>query len=239
MLEQFARTQMLLGPQAMETLSASHVAVFGLGGVGGSAAEALARSGVGNLDIIDKDVVSISNVNRQVIATLSTVGKAKVDVMAARIADINPECEVRAFRCFYLPETAGQFDFERYDYVIDALDTVTAKLQLIAQAHAAGTPIVSSMGAANKLDPAAFEIADIAKTSVCPLAKIIRKECRKRGIDHFKVAYSREAPIPPRSDVEAEEPDPGRRSVPASAPFVPPVVGYLMAAEVVKDLVGR
>ena len=250
MLEQFSRTNLLLGDKAMETLASSHVAIFGIGGVGGYAVEALARCGVGSIDIVDDDNVGITNINRQIVATTSTVGKPKVDVMEQRILDINPSCRVRKHKCFYLPATASQFDFAQYDYILDAVDTVTAKLHLITSAHEANTPIISSMGAANKLDPTAFEVADIYETSICPLAKIIRKECRKRGIGHLKVVYSKE-PVRERfggtnvEDVVQESGTiddgghrVGRAGIPASIAFVPPAAGLAMAAEVVKDLVG-
>lgn len=232
----------------MATLAQSRVAVFGIGGVGGYAVEALARSGIGTLDLIDDDQVGITNLNRQIVATHSTIGRDKVDVMAERVADINPQCTVTVHKCFYLPQTAGQFDFSRYDYIVDAVDTVTAKLRLIQDADASGVPIVSSMGAANKLDPTAFEVADIYDTSICPLAKIIRKECRKRGIKACKVVYSKEPARQPSSeamaaacaqetgsDETAAHPI-GRAGIPSSNAFVPPVAGLIMAAEVVKDL---
>lgn len=235
MQEQFARTQMLLGPTGMAALSRAHVAVFGIGGVGGYAAEALARSGVGALDLVDHDQVALSNLNRQIIATLSTVGRNKVDVMAERIADINPDCRVRARTCFYLPDTADQFDFSEYDYVVDAVDTVTAKLLLIQEADRCGVPIISSMGAADKLDPTRFEVAGIYDTSVCPLAKIIRKECRKRGVKALKVVYSKEPASRPFEDPTGEETT-RRSGVPGSVAFVPSVAGLIIAGEVVKDL---
>ncbi|MBQ9042441.1 MAG: tRNA threonylcarbamoyladenosine dehydratase [Eggerthellaceae bacterium] len=234
----------------MTALDRARVAVFGVGGVGGYVAEALARSGIGALDLIDDDLVCLTNANRQVIASISTVGKYKVDVMAERIADINPLCRVAVHKCFYLPQTAGQFDFHDYDYVVDAVDTVTAKLCLIQEAQACGTPIISSMGAANKLDPTAFEVADIYDTSICPLAKIIRKECRKRGIRSLKVVYSKEPARRPLEDASiscrahcicpqaAERHCTDRRDIPGSTAFVPPVVGLIIAGEVVKDLTG-
>ncbi len=246
---QFARTELMLGPQAMEKLAKARVAVFGVGGVGGYAIEALARCGVGALDIVDDDKVGITNLNRQIIATHKALGRYKVDVMAERILDINPSCLVTGHKCFYLPATAGQFDFSQYDYVLDAVDTITAKLQLIERAHEVGTPIISSMGAANKLDPTAFEVADIYETSICPLARIIRKECRKRGIDHLKVVYSKEVPSERfggtnLEDVRSEEGTTddgghrvGRAGIPGSISFVPPAVGLAMASEVVKDLI--
>ena len=248
MLTQFSRTQLLLGPTAMEELKNARVAVFGIGGVGGAAAETLARSGVGALDLVDDDLVCLTNINRQVVATTKTIGRYKADVMAERIRDINPHCTVTVHKCFYLPATADPFDFHDYDYVVDAVDTVTAKLQLIMQAKECGTPIISSMGAGNKMDPTAFEVADISKTSVCPLAKIIRKELRKRGVNHLKVVYSKERPIRPYQDLsvscryncvcppEAQRHCTDRRDIPGSSPFVPPVVGMIIASEVVKDL---
>ena len=233
--ERFCRTGMLLGGEALEKLAACRVAVFGIGGVGGYAAEALARSGVGALDLIDSDTVSVSNINRQIIALSSTVGLPKVEVMRARIADINPACAVRAHNVFFLPDTAQEFDFSAYDYVADAVDTVTAKLCIIRAARAAGVPVISCMGAGNKLDPSAFEVADIYKTSVCPLAKVMRAECRKAGIDRLKAVYSKEPPVVPRFEVK----DGARRSVPGSAAFVPGAAGLLMAAEIVKDLIAK
>lgn len=199
-MEAFSRTELLLGAANMEKLRQARVAVFGVGGVGGYVVEALARSGVGRLDLIDRDVVSLTNINRQIIALHSTVGRYKVDVAKERVLDINPEAAVNVYRIFYLPETAGQFDFTEYDYVVDAIDTVTGKLMLAEQAERAGTPIISSMGAGNKLDAAAFEVADIYETSVCPLAKVMRRELKRRGIRRLKVVYSKEIPILPTSD---------------------------------------
>lgn len=237
MQDQFSRTQLLLGRDAMERLSRSRVAVFGLGGVGGSAAEALARSGIGALDLIDDDTVSLSNLNRQIIALHSTLGQYKADAARARVLDINPACEVRAFRVFYGPETAEQFDFTKYNYVVDAIDTVTGKLGLIMQAREAGVPIISSMGAGNKLDPTRFEVADIAKTSVCPLARVMRRELKKRGVSHLKVVYSREPAMTPAEN-GSEASEPGRRQVPGSTAFVPTAAGLILASEVVLDLAG-
>ena len=239
--KQFVRTELLLGTEALDRLQKAHVAVFGVGGVGGFAIEALARAGVGAIDIIDNDTISETNLNRQVIALHSTIGREKVEVMRERILDINPECKVRAHQCFYLPATRDQFDFSEYDYVVDAVDTVTAKLQLIQEAHEHGTPIISCMGAGNKLDPAQLEIADINETSVCPLAKVIRKECRKRGIPGFKVVYSTEPALTPQvdpSDPNAEQPPEGRRALPGSFTPVPATAGLIIAAEVLKDLAG-
>lgn len=224
----FGRTEMLFGREAMEKLASSRVAVFGLGGVGGHAAEALARSGVGALDLIDHDRVSISNLNRQIIATHKTLGQYKADAAADRIADINPGCRVTVHRVFYLPEMADRFDFRNYDYVVDAIDTVAGKLTLIEAARRAGTPIICSMGAGNKLDASAFQVADIYETSVCPLARIIRRECRRRGIESLKVVYSAEEPRKPPQEVRA----------PGSVAFVPAVAGLIMAGEVIRDLAG-
>lgn len=242
MLDRFTRTQLILGKDGMEKLGNSRVAVFGVGGVGGYAVEALARSGVGALDLIDNDVVCLSNINRQIYATGKTVGQHKVDVARERILDINPECVVRTYKTFYMPDTAGQFDFKEYDYIIDAIDTVTGKLELAVQADAAGTPIISSMGAGNKMDPTAFEVTDLYKTSICPLAKVMRRECKKRGIKKLKVVYSRETPIRPLEDMAicaqgAEQESTGRRSVPGSTAFVPSVAGLIIAGEVIKDLI--
>ena len=235
MIDQFSRTQLLLGREALEKLACSRVAVFGVGGVGGYTVEALARSGIGALDLIDNDTVALSNLNRQIIALHSTVGLYKVDAAAARIRDINPACRVTAHKTFYLPETQDQFDFTQYDYIVDAIDTVKGKLALVENAQAAGTPIICSMGAGNKLDPTAFEVADIYQTSVCPLAKVMRTECRKRGIRRLKVVYSREPPLTPTGGEES--PANGRRAVPGSVAFVPSAVGLIIAGEVVRALV--
>ena len=249
MLNQFSRTQLLLGPEGMEKLKNARVAVFGIGGVGGYAVEALARSGVGALDLIDDDLVCLTNINRQIIATTKTVGRHKVDVAEERVHDINPHCVVRTYKTFYMPETADQFDFKEYDYIIDAIDTVTGKLELIVRAQEAGTPIISSMGAGNKLDPTAFEVADLYKTSVCPLAKVMRRECKKRGIKYLKVVYSKEEPIRPLEEMSiscrkncicppgAERKCTERRDIPGSTAFVPSVVGLIIAGEVIKDLI--
>lgn len=243
MLEEFSRTELLLGENVMETLAQSRVAVFGIGGVGGYVVEALVRSGIGAIDLIDNDKVSISNLNRQIIATQKTVGQYKTDVMKERILDINPNCKVEVHRCFYLPENKDEFDFSKYSYVVDAVDTVTAKLQLVMQAKEAGVPIISSMGAGNKLNPAEFEITDIYKTSVCPLAKVMRRELKKRDVKHLKVVYSKEEPITPKSnpkeDCQETETATKRRSTPGSVAFVPSVVGLMIASEVVKDLAGQ
>ncbi|MFR4351704.1 MAG: ThiF family adenylyltransferase [Roseburia sp.] len=249
MLNQFSRTELLLGKEAMERLSRARVAVFGVGGVGGYTAEALVRSGVGAIDVIDDDKVCLTNLNRQIIATRSSVGRYKVDVMKERILDINPACAVEAYQCFYLPETQEQFDFRQYDYVVDAVDTVTAKLALVMQAKEMGTPIISSMGAGNKLNPAEFEVVDIYKTSVCPLAKVMRRELKKRGVKKLKVVYSKEQPLTPLEGAGnscktgcicppgAERKCTQRRAIPGSTAFVPSVVGLIIASEVVKDLI--
>ena len=248
MLNQFSRTQLLYGQDNMRRLAASRVAVFGIGGVGGYVVEALARSGVGALDLIDDDRVCITNLNRQILATRKTVGKYKVDAAEERIREINPQCEVRTYKTFYLPETQDQFDFHDYDYVVDAIDTVSGKLAIIENAKKAGVPVISSMGAGNKVDPAALEVADIYETSVCPLARVMRRECRKRGIDSLKVVYSRETPIRPLEDMSISCRQhcvcpPGtvrkctqRRDIPGSTAFVPSVAGLIIAAEVVRDL---
>lgn len=233
MKEEFSRTALLLGEDGVSCLSSSRVAIFGVGGVGGYVAEALARAGVGTLDLIDKDDVSVSNINRQIIALHSTIGQYKVDVAAARIKDINPDAVVNVYRTFYLPETASEFDFSAYDYVVDAIDTVTGKIQLVLQAQAAGTPIISSMGAGNKLDPTRFEVADIYKTSVCPLAKVMRRELKSRGVKKLKVVYSKEPPMTP--NVSSRE---NGKQVPGSIAFVPSCVGLIIAGEVIKDLTG-
>ena len=233
----FSRTQMLLGPEAMEKLRQSRVAVFGIGGVGGYVVEALARAGVGALDLVDHDRIALSNLNRQIIATRETLGEYKVDVAEARIHSINPDCKVTVHRIFFLPETREQFVFSDYDYVVDAIDTVAGKLALVETAKAAGTPVICAMGAGNKLDPSAFRVADIYETSVCPLARVMRSECRKRGIDRLKVVYSTEPPLQPLEQSEASAS--ARRSTPGSVSFVPSVAGLILAGEVVRDLVGR
>jgi len=224
MNEQFHRTSLLIGQENIKLLSRCCVAVFGIGGVGGHAAEALCRSAIGSIDVFDGDVVDITNINRQLIATHKTVGRNKVDVMKERLLDINPEAKIGAHKIFYLPETADEVDLTKYDYVIDAVDTITAKIELICRCKSMNVPVISSMGAANKLDPAAFKVADIFDTSVCPLARIMRKELRERGISTLKVVYSKESPI------TGEKP-------PSSISFVPPVVGLILAGEVIKDLI--
>lgn len=236
MTEEFSRTERLIGVEAMERLKNARVAVFGVGGVGGYVVEALARSGVGALDLIDSDTVNLTNINRQIIALHSTIGRFKVDVMKERIADINPGCQVTVHRCFYLPENKDEFDFTQYTYVVDAVDTVAAKIQLVLQAKEADVPIISSMGAGNKLNPASFEVADIYKTSVCPLAKVMRRELKQRGIKHLKVVYSREEAIKPLEE-EVPGTTPRKRSTPGSVAFVPSVAGLIIASEVLKDII--
>ena len=247
MQDQYSRTQLLLGAEAMEKLHHARVAVFGIGGVGGYTVEALARSGVGALDLIDDDRVCLTNLNRQIIATRSTVGQYKVDVAEQRIHDIDPNIKVTTHRCFFGPETQDDFDFTQYDYVVDAIDTVTGKLALVMKCKEAGTPIICSMGAGNKMDPTRFEVTDIYKTSVCPLAKVMRTECRKRKIKHLKVVYSKEPALTPMADgaaqgdtcpADAQRKGTPRRTVPGSNAFVPSVAGLIIGGEVVKDLVG-
>lgn len=251
MLNQFSRTQILIGEEAMEKLQHAHVAVFGVGGVGGYTVEALARSGVGEITIVDDDEVCLTNINRQIIATRSTVGKKKVEVMRDRILDINPDAVVHMYSCFYLPENADEFDFTQYDYVVDAVDTVTAKIELVLQAQKCNTPIMSSMGAGNKLDPTMFEVADIYKTSVCPLAKVMRRELKARHVKKLKVVYSKELarkPLAEETENSCKENcicPPGatrtcaqRRAIPGSTAFVPSVAGLIIAGEVIKDLTG-
>ena len=234
MSEEFSRTELLLGKDAIDRLAESRVAIFGVGGVGGYVAEALARCGVGKFDLIDNDTVSLSNINRQIIATHKTVGMNKVNVMRDRIVDINTEAEVRIYNCFYLPETHDDFDFRNYDYVVDAVDTVAAKLDIVMQANEAGIPVISSMGAGNKLDPCGFMVSDIYKTSVCPLAKVMRHELKKRNVKSLKVVYSKEEPISVSAPLEEGS---KRRSIPGSISFVPSTVGLIIASEIVKDIV--
>ena len=248
MLNQFSRTQLLLGQEGMEKLFQARVAVFGIGGVGGYTVEALARSGVGTLDLIDDDKICLTNLNRQIFATRKTVGQYKVDIAQQRILEINPKAVVHTYKTFYAPQTAELFDFSQYDYVVDAIDTVTGKLELVEQAEKAGVPIISSMGAGNKMDPTAFEVADIYETSVCPLARVMRRELKRRGIRKLKVVYSKEPPMTPIDDMAISCRTncicpPGtarkctqRRQVPGSNAFVPSVVGLIIAGEVVKDL---
>ncbi len=241
-MEQFIRTKMLLGDETMEKLNNAHIAVFGIGGVGGYVVEALARSGIGKFDLIDNDTVALSNLNRQIIATHTTIGKYKVDVMKERILDINPNAQVNVFKCFFLPENSKEFDFSKYTFIVDAIDTVTAKLELIVRANEAGVPIISSMGTGNKLDPTKLEITDIYKTEVCPLARVMRTELRKRNIKKLKVVYSKEQPI----KVQRETPNQitlkksGRiKDVPGSTAFVPSVAGLIIASEVIRELKGE
>ena len=248
MLNQFSRTELLFGKAAMEKLENSRVAVFGIGGVGGYVCEALVRSGVGHFDLIDDDKVCLTNLNRQIIATRKTVGKYKVDVMRERMLEINPDCDVRVHKCFYLPETAAEFNFSDYDYVVDAVDTVTAKVTLVLEAQKAGVPIISCMGAGNKLDPSRFRVADIYKTQGCPLARVMRTALRKRGVKKLKVVYSDEIPTRPIEDMSiscrshcicppgAKHKCTERRDIPGSTAFVPSVAGLIIAGEVVKDL---
>lgn len=248
MLDQFSRTQLLLGKEGIDRLAASRVAVFGIGGVGGYVCEALVRSGVRKFDLIDDDRVCLTNINRQIIATRKTVGKYKAEVMAERMREINPDADIRIHKCFYLSENEDEFPFEEYDYVIDAVDTVTAKLALVMKAQQMDIPIISSMGAGNKLDPTAFRVADIYETKVCPLAKVMRTECRKRGVKRLKVVYSEEKPTLPLEDMSISCRThcicpPGtkhkcteRRDIPGSTAFVPSVVGLIIAGEVVKDI---
>lgn len=262
--ERFVRTEMLLGSAGIEQLKNSRVAIFGIGGVGGYVAEALARSGVGAFELIDNDTVALSNLNRQIIALESTIGRYKTEVMKERIAQINPEAEVQTRECFFLPENADSFDFSKYDYVVDAIDTVTAKIELVMQAQAAGVPIISSMGTGNKLNPAMLQVTDIYKTKVCPLAKVMRKELKARGVKHLKVVYSEELPMTPqeiqegvgspediclvqneaadqeclsyKDSISVQTPVSRRRATPGSTSFVPPVAGMILASEVVKEL---
>ena len=237
MLHAFSRTQMIFGEEAMQRLYGARVAVFGVGGVGGHVVEALARSGVGAIDLIDDDTVNLTNLNRQIIALRSTLGQYKVDAAKARILDVNPDCKVTAHRLFFTPETAEAIDFTQYDYVVDAIDTVSGKLEIIVRCKNAGVPVLSCMGAGNKLDPTAFEVTDITKTSVCPLARVMRRELKKRGVEHLKVVYSRETALTPLPDPDAVQDAGARRSVPASNAFVPAVAGLIAAGEVIKDIV--
>ena len=251
MLNQFSRTELLFGAEAMEKIASCHVAVFGIGGVGGYTAEALARSGVGTLTLVDDDRICLTNINRQIFATRKTVGTSKTDAAEERLKDINPNIHIIKRETFYTPQNADEFDFTEYDYIVDAVDTVSAKLALVENAHKANTPIIASMGAGNKVDPTAFEVADIFETSVCPLAKVMRYECRKWGIDHLKCVYSKEQPLTPIEDTENSckyhcicPPDTKRkceirRQVPGSNAFVPSVVGLIIAGEVLKDIINE
>lgn len=241
-MNEFSRTELLIGQAALEKLQNSRVAIFGVGGVGGYVCEALVRSGVGHFDLIDNDTVSLTNINRQIIALHSTIGKLKVDVMKERMLDINPDVDVSVHPCFYLPETADQFDFSNYDYVVDAIDTVTGKIEIIVQAAAHQVPVISSMGAGNKLNPAMMEVSDIYKTSVCPLARVMRRELKKRHIKHCKVVYSKEKAIQPSQAslekyVADSEENFTKKSIPGSTAFVPSVAGLILASEVIKDLI--
>ena len=238
-MDPFSRTALLLGSEGMQKLKNARVAVFGLGGVGGYVVEALARSGIGALELVDHDIINITNINRQILATTKTVGKSKALAAKERVLEIDPDISVTSREHFFHPDTAGTFDFSGYSYVVDAIDTVTGKLALVTAAQAAGVPIISCMGTGNKLDPTRFQIADISKTSVCPLARIMRKECAKRGIRHLKVLYSTEDPIPsdPTALSDEELPE-GRRALPGSVAFVPSVAGLIIAGEVIKDLLG-
>lgn len=236
-MDQFIRTEMLFGTEAMERLKHSHVVIFGIGGVGGYVAEALARSGIGQMTLVDNDKVAESNINRQMIATYDTIGRDKVLVMKERILSINPNAKVTTKACFYLPETASEFNFSEYSYIVDAIDTVTAKIDLILRAKEAGTPIISCMGTGNKLEPSKLEVADIYDTSVCPLAKVMRKELRARAVKQLKVIYSKEEPrVPQKGMPVKEEGNSGRRRIPGSTAFVPPAAGLLIASEVIKEL---
>ncbi|MDO5141099.1 MAG: tRNA threonylcarbamoyladenosine dehydratase [Eubacteriales bacterium] len=238
MLSQFSRTELLLGSSSTEILNASRVAVFGIGGVGGFVVEALARAGIGTFDLIDNDTVSLTNINRQIIATHSTIGRLKTEAAAERLRDINPQAIINIRNTFFLPENAESIDFSRYDYVVDAIDTVSGKLAIIMSAKAAGVPVISSMGTGNKLDPTALTVADIYNTSVCPLARVMRTELKKRGVKELKVVYSQEKPLTPccSPDVEVEKPAAGRRQTPGSVSFVPSAAGLIIAGEVIKDL---
>ncbi len=235
MLGPFSRSELLLGSEGLQRLANARVAVFGVGGVGSFVAEGLARGGVGHITLFDNDVVSLTNLNRQLVALHSTLGQPKVEIMAARIRDINPQAQVECHACFYMPENAHEYPLESYDYVVDAIDTVTAKLELAQQAHKAGVPIISCMGAGNKLDPTAFCVADIYETSVCPLAKAMRKALRERGVPALRVLYSKEPPSPHRCEIEK---DSQKRQTPGSLPFVPSVAGLILAGEVIKHLAG-
>lgn len=236
MNEQFQRTALLIGQEGVNALQSARIALFGVGGVGSFTAEALIRAGIGTLDLFDNDTVCSSNLNRQLIALHSTIGQFKVDAARARLLDINPAAQIGAHRLFYLPETADQVDLSQYDYIIDCIDTVSAKIDLVVRAAALNVPIIASMGTGNKLDPSAFEVADLSKTSVCPLARVMRQELRKRGIEHLKVVYSREIPRTPLADVPADAPTASRRSTPGSISFCPSVAGLIIAGEVIRDL---
>ena len=232
-MEQFSRLELLIGEDKLEIIKNKRVAIFGIGGVGGAVVEALARSGISKFDLIDNDIVSISNINRQIIATLDTVGKYKVDVMKDRILSINKNAEVNIYKCFFLPENSNEFDFSQYDYVVDAIDTVTAKIEVIRKAKENNVPVISSMGTGNKINPTKLEVSDINKTSVCPLAKVMRYELRKRNIKNVKVVYSKEEPLTPKKIINDDK----KRNIPGSTSFVPPVAGYIIASEIIKDII--
>ncbi len=235
MQNRFSRTELMIGPDALEKLKNSRVAIFGIGGVGSYTAEALARSGIGAIDLIDNDKVCMTNINRQLYATLSTIGKYKVDVAKERIEDINPDATVRTYKTFYMPDNAHEFSFTDYDYIVDAIDTVTAKIDLVMKATEANVPVICSMGTGNKMDPTSFEVADIYKTSVCPLAKVMRYELKRRGVKKLKVVYSKEIPLGYACECTEDSP---KRRIPGSNSFVPPVAGMIIAGEVIKDLIG-
>ena len=237
MLNQFSRSELLLGEDGLKKLKSSRVAVFGIGGVGGYTAEALVRNGIGELDIIDKDVVSLTNINRQIFAVHSTIGEYKTDAARKRLLDINPELRLNTFKTFFSPKTSDEFDFEKYDYIVDAIDTITGKIEIVMKAHKSGTPVISAMGAGNKLDASAFEVSDIYKTSMCPLARVMRYELKKRGIKKLKVVYSKEQPLVPLTELK-DEPKKGNLT-PGSVSFVPPVMGLIIAGEVINDLCKR
>ena len=237
MLNQFPRTKILIGEEGLNKLASSHIAIFGIGGVGGYVVEALVRSGIGSIDLIDNDKFSITNLNRQIYATLNSIGEYKVDTAEKRIKEINPDCKVRKFNTFFTPETSKEFDFKEYDYVVDAIDTVAGKIELVMKCDEAGVPIISSMGAGNKMHPEMFEIADIYKTSVCPLAKVMRQELKKRRIKHLKVVYSKEIPI--KTLCNSEEIIAGKRQIPGSNAFVPSTAGLIIAGEVIRNIIDK
>ena len=236
MLNQFSRLQLILGKEAIETLKSKTVAIFGIGGVGGNVVDALVRSGISHFVLVDNDKVSITNINRQLIANMGNIGKDKVDVMEKHILSINPEAKVEKRKCFYLPDNSSEFNFKSYDYVVDAIDTVSAKIDIICRCHELGIPVISALGCGNKLNPTMLEVSDISKTSYDPLAKVMRRELRKRNVNHLKVVYSKEEPIKPMMDEEAFE-ESNKREVPGSSAFVPPVAGIIIASEVIKDLI--
>ena len=232
-MEQFSRLEILIGEDKLELIKNKRIAIFGIGGVGGAVVEALVRSGITKFDLIDNDIVSISNLNRQIIANLDTIGKYKVDVMKDRILSINKNAEVNVYKCFFLPENSNEFDFSQYDYVVDAVDTVTAKIEIIRKSKESNVPVISSMGTGNKINPIMLEVSDIHKTSVCPLAKVMRYELRKRNIKDVKVVYSKEEPLTPKKIINDDK----KRNIPGSTSFVPPVAGYIIASEIIKDII--